>query len=249
MDKRRLNRITLALVALMVLAAALMLWSSLRRSSHITLPEPGPDPDQLTEGDAPGGDLPTVVAVTPETVQAAVETLARPESYSRTVTVEQFWNGGSGTYEVTVAVRDGWTRTDRTLPDGRIRHAVTNGETTHIWYNDEKSVYTVPAGDISADNEQTIPTYEDILRLQTADITEADYRTVSNVNCIYVETGETPEGYVFRYWVSVDTGLLVVAEKLLEGETVYRMGALTVDQEAPDTSNFTLPDGTALLNG
>ncbi|WP_298022414.1 hypothetical protein [uncultured Dysosmobacter sp.] len=249
MDKRRLNRITLALVALMVLAAALMLWSSLRRSSHITLPEPGPDPDQLTEGDAPGGDLPTVVAVTPETVQAAVETLTRPESYSRAVTVEQFWNGGSGTYEVTVAVRDGWTRTDRTLPDGRIRHAVTNGETTHIWYNDEKSVYTVPAGDISADNEQTIPTYEDILRLQTADITEADYRTVSNVNCIYVEAGELPEGYVFRYWVSVDTGLLVAAEKLLEGETVYRMGALTVDQEAPDASNFTLPDGTALLNG
>lgn len=247
MDKRRLNRITWAFVALMVLAAALMLTGSLRRSSRITLPESGTDSDQLTENGSAGGSMPTVVAVTPETVQAAVETLARPEAYSRTVTVEQFWGGGSGTYEVTVKVSGGWTRTDRVLPDGQTRRAVTDGETTYIWYNDEKDVYNVPAGDISADNEQTIPTYEDILRLQTADIREADYRTISEVNCIYVETGETPEGYVFRYWVSVDTGLLAAAEKLLSGETVYRMGALNVDQTAPDASDFTLPDGTVLL--
>lgn len=247
MDKRRLNRITWVFVALMVLAAALMLTGSLRRSSHITLPESGTDPDQLTEDGNASGNMPTVVAVTPETVQAAVETLARPEAYSRTVTVEQFWSGGSGTYEVTVAVSGGWTRTDRVLPDGQTRHAVTNGETTYIWYNDEKDVYHVPAGDISADNEQTIPTYEDILHLQMADIKEADYRTISDVNCIYVETGETPEGYVFRYWVSVDAGLLAAAEKLLSGETVYRMGALNVDQTAPDAADFTLPDGTALL--
>lgn len=247
MDKRKLNRITWGFVALMVVAVAMMLTGSLRRSSHITLPASGTSSDQLTDDGSPSGDIPTVVAVTPETVQAAVATLARPEAYSRTVTVEQIWGSGSGTYEVTVTVSGGWTRTDRTLPDGRVRHAVTDGETTYIWYNDEKDMYTAPAGDISADNEQTIPTYEDILRLQTSDITEADYRTISDVNCIYVETRETPEGYVFRYWVSVDTGLLAVAEKLMSGETVYRMAALNADQSVPDTANFILPDGTALL--
>lgn len=248
MDKRRLNRITWGFVALTVLVVALMLASSLRRTSHITLPESSTAADQLTEDEDPNADMPTVVAVTPETVQAAVETLARPESYSRTVTVEQLWSGGSGTYEVTVTVSGGWTRTDRTLPDGRVRHAITDGETTYIWYNGETPVYTASAGEVTADNEQTIPTYEDILRLETADIVAADYRTISDVNCIYVETGETPEGYALRYWVSVDTGLLVAAEKLLSGETVYRMGALTVDQTAPDAAEFRLPDGTALLS-
>ena len=63
-----------------------------------------------------------------------------------------------------------------------------------------------------------------------------------------METVETAEGYVLRYWVSVETGLLAVAEKLLDGETVDRMAALTVDQTVPDEENFTLPDGTVLLD-
>ena len=50
---------------------------------------------------------------------------------------------------------------------------------------------------------------------------------VSDVRCIYVETAEDEWGYAQRYWVSVDTGLLVVAERLQKGETVYRMAALS----------------------
>lgn len=70
---------------------------------------------------------------------------------------------------------------------------------------------------------------------------------VSDVRCIYVETAEDDWGYTQRYWVSVDTGLLVVAERLQDGETVYRMAALAVDQTAQDEKLFTLPDGTELL--
>ena len=64
-------------------------------------------------------------------------------------------------------------------------------------------------------------------------IAAADYRSVSGVNCIYVETVQDPEGYSQRYWVSVETGLLVAAERLLEGETIYRMASLTADLEHP----------------
>ena len=246
MDKRKLNRITWAFVAVTVLTVALMLTGSLRRTSRIILPSSTTASDTRPEDSTGSGDMPTVVTVTPETVQTAIETLDRPEAYRRTVTVEQFWGSGSGTYAVTVTVRGGWTRTDRTLPDGRVRHAATNGETTYIWYNSQNPGYTTSAGGVSADNEQTIPTYEDVLNLPVEEIVEADYRTISEVNCIYVETGETAEGYALRYWVSVDTGLLVAAEKLLDGETVYRMAALTVDQMAPDAASFTLPDGTVL---
>ena len=133
------------------------------------------------------------------------------------------------------------------MADGQVRHAITNGESTYIWYNSEADVFSGPAGTISSDMEQAIPTYEDVLALPPERITQADYRMVSDVRCIYVETAEDDWGYIQRYWVSVDTGLLVVAERLQNGETVYRMAALAVDQTAPDEKLFTLPDGTELL--
>lgn len=134
------------------------------------------------------------------------------------------------------------------LSDGQVRHTITDGEITYIWYGSESSVYSAPAGDITPDDEQAIPTYETILDLPVEDIAAADYRSVSDVNCIYVETVQDPEGYTQRYWVSVETGLLVASERLLEGETIYRMASLTADLSTPSTDRFILPDGTVLLD-
>ena len=38
------------------------------------------------------------------------------------------------------------------------------------------------------------------------------------------------------------------AERLLEGETIYRMASLTADLSTPSTDRFILPDGTVLLD-
>lgn len=243
MDKRRLNWVTWSFVGLTVLVLALMLASTLRRPEEIVLPS-----SEASQEEGSGqmdSDALQEVKVTPDTVQAAVATLARPETYRRTVTVEQIWSGGSGTYEITMAVIGPWTRTDRTMPDGRVRHTITGPESVYIWYNNERTVYTAPVGEITADNELPIPTYEEILTLGPEQITAADYRAVSNVNCIYVEAQE--EDYTLRYWVSVETGLLAAAEKLQGEETVYRMAALALDQTEPTEEDFTLPDGTVLV--
>ena len=230
-----------------MLIVALMLSTTLRRTSHITLPGTEQTPGQTSDGPAVSGDALTVVEVAPDTVQSAIATLSRPETYRRTVTVEQFWDGGSGAYETTVTVNGTWTRTDRTMPDGQVRHTILGEENVYIWYNQEQDVYTAPAGTFSADNEQTIPTYEDILELPVETIAIADFRTISNVNCIYVETAMDDAGYVMRYWVSVDTGLLTVAERLMGEEPVYRMASLAADQGSETESAFLLPDGTNLL--
>ena len=134
------------------------------------------------------------------------------------------------------------------MPDGRARHTMTGLERVYIWYNSEKNVFSSPVGAVSADTEQSIPTYEDILELPPEQISTADYRTISGVDCIYVETVEDDGGYVLRYWVSVDTGLLTMAEKLECGTTVYRMAALSVDQTSVTEDSFRLPDGTSVLN-
>ena len=248
MEKRKLKRLTWCIVIFMMLAVGLMLSGTLRRTAHITLPEPGAAAEQDSEAPGKTDNALTVIEVTPSTVQAAIETLARPEVYRRTATVEQFWSSGVGSYEVTVTVNGLWTRTDRTMPDGRARHTMTGPERVYVWYNNEENVYAGPVGAVSADAEQSIPTYEDILELPVEQITAADYRKVSDVYCIYVETAEDDAGYVLRYWVSVETGLLTMAEKLENGSAVYRMAALSVDQDGITEDSFRLPDGTSVLD-
>ena len=86
-----------------------------------------------------------------------------------------------------------------------------------------------------------------VLLLPTRDIVAADYRTIGEqVNCIYVETAQDDYGYSLRYWVSVDSGLLVAAETLQDGEATYRMWETAIDLAPALTDEFTLPDGTKL---
>ena len=247
MDKRNLNWVTWSFVILTALVVGMMLMNTMRRPGDITLPDTTMKTDQLIdESDKTNGAL-TVVEITPETVQAAIATLSRPEAYRRTITLEQFWEDSSGANEITTTVYGAWTRTDRTMPDGRIRHCISGTGAVYIWYNNETKLYTGVPGEITADNEQSIPTYEEILELPQEEITVADYRRVSDVDCIYVEAVSSDGDCTLRYWVSVETGLLVAAEKLLDDETVYRMGALTIDQMEPSSAEFTLPNGNQLI--
>lgn len=250
MDKQKLNWITWAVLALAIVIVALMLGGSLSRTAHITLPSSTLPKDPAGGEGSSAATALTVVEITPETVQAAISSLSRPESYGRNVTIEYFWNGGSGTQELYTIVREPWTRIDRSLSSGQTRISITNGEQTYIWYGYDSGsdVYTAPAGNISADAEQSIPTYEDILNLPAEDILQADYQPLDLLNCIYVATAEDEMGYSLRYWISVESGLLVQAEKLLGEEIVYRMSAPYVDQTEYDASRFTLPDGTVLLD-
>ena len=248
MDKRKLNWITWAVLAVAIVVAALMLGGTLSRTAHITLPSSDPPRDSAA-GDGAAGDGVTVVEISPETVQAAIASLSRPENYGRSVTVEYLWPGGGGTHELYTIVRGPWTRVDRGLPDGSTRISITNGEQTYIWYGYDSAaeVAALPAGEISADDEQSIPTYEDILDLLVEEIALADYRPLDTLTCIYVETSADTAGYATRYWVSVENGLLVQAERLLGEDVIYRMTSLYVDETEYDASRFTLPDGTVLL--
>lgn len=247
MDKKKLNRILWAFMALMFLSVGLMMMSNLRRTTHITLPTEDVAINPDTQGPTSSEDALNVVEIVPQTVQAAVATLSRSESYRRTVTVEQIWSGGSAKTDLNVSVSGNWTRIDQTLADGQVRHSLTDGDVTYIWYNEEKNYFSGAAGEISADQEQMIPTYEDILDLPQDSIVAADYENYSDVYCIFVETSPNPQGYVMRYWISVDSGLLVAAERNVEDTCVYRMTALTLDTATPADTDFQLPNGHSVL--
>ena len=243
-DKRKW--FTGVFVTVTVVVVALMMFATLRRPERIALPSVEMTSGEVS-GEMTGAESLTLVEVMPETVQAAIATLTRPVEYQRTVMVERFWEGGSHSTQSAVAVSGEWTRVDRTLPNGQVRHAVTDGETTYIWYDQESSIRQVAAGTISADDEQLIPTYEDVLELDAAAIVAADYRIVSERQCIYVETEVDDDGYVSRFWVDLNSGLLSMAETLQHNEVVYRMAAIQDEPLVESVLQFTLPDGTFLL--
>lgn len=107
MKRRRLGRAAIGFAGLIALVVVLMLVNSLRPSPGIVLPSEKDEGVQSGEDDGEGSL--SVVEIRPDTVQAAVATLVRPESYRREVVVQQFWDSGSGTLENTVTVSSVWS--------------------------------------------------------------------------------------------------------------------------------------------
>lgn len=245
MKKQRISLIGVAFGALLVFVIAFLVRLTLHRPPEVTLPEiGGAENSGGMVSDAPQEAI-RRVEVTPETVQRVIERLARPERYSRTITVERFWSGGSGRSVASVYAAGGWTRVDVSEEGAEPRHVITGDGRSWIWYGSDGRVYSGAAA-LSADEEQSIPTYEDILLLDTASIALADYRVLEGISCICVETAPDSYGYAQRFWVSVDNGLLVSAERLSGENVVYRMTGLEVTLGDVSDQTFRLPDGEVL---
>ena len=92
MGKQKMTPIGIACILLVLLVVAFMVRGSLREPEKIVLP---PEPS-TTEPSGPIVDNEAVdrVEVRPDTVQSAIEVLARPRVYTRTITVERYWSGG-----------------------------------------------------------------------------------------------------------------------------------------------------------
>ena len=203
------------------------------------------DPVAQDSGQSAG----VVVEVTPQTVQSLIASLERYESYRRTVAVEYFSAGQSvGAVTAQVWVDGGWTRTAAALSSGAVENAVVGEGTLWLWYDNSSKIYTGPADEKSSDLTQRLPTYEDVLGLDKNDITGAGYEERDGQPCVYVEAAG-PLGAVERWWVSVNSGLLVAAETEKGGQVVYTMRARDVVSPLDQTDGvFVLPDGEILYH-
>lgn len=247
MKKRGVSFFGVAFVTLVVLVLAFLLRLTIHRPPKVVLPETEGAQDSGGVIRDEGRNAIRRVEVKPETVQRVIERLERPDNYSRTVTIERFWTGGGGTATASVFVAGGWTRVDLSEGSGgETRHVITGDGKSWVWYGDGGRVFSGTAA-FTPDEEQSVPTYEDILRISTDDIAAADYRTLDTLNCIYVETAPDETGYTERYWVSVDNGLLVSAERAAGDTLVYRMTGMEVDLGGVDEQAFRLPDGESPL--
>ena len=250
MNKNRMGTVSVMIVGAILLIVFLFIAYAALDSGRpqIVLPDSASTQEPADPESGEGNrDLAARLEVTPSSVQNVIATLARPEAYSQELSITMYWSGGSGTAYVNSYVRDGAVRMDTVLPDGQWRHILRDGGQTYIWYNsDTADVYQAPTGSFSVDDELWVPTYEDLLEVAPERLAEAGYETYLETDCIYAATAEDGDGYAERYWIAVDSGLLVAAERLQNGQTVYLMEASDTTVSEPSPELFTLPDGTAL---
>lgn len=242
MGRKNWLYITASLCILLLVMALALGREISRQPVSIVLPETPVDVGDTGEpGSAAGVNM---VSVTPDTVRLAISTLYRPVSYERDQTVETFWSSGSGTAQYHVAVSGGYTRIDTTLADGAVLHQLVYGDMTARWYDDDRKYRLLKAPGFTADAAQRMPTYETVRDLPPGDITEADYREWEDIPCLYVATRADEDGYTWRYWVSVSSGLLTAAERYAGDTLAYRFTAKEPEGNAPEESLFHLPDGS-----
>lgn len=211
----------------------------------VVLPSPGLSG---VDGSAPPGfALYQPVEVTPQTVTGVTATLSRPSSYYRELVVERFWDGGASSSHVETWVDGGWTHIRQSLPTGTVRHDLVGDALQYYWYEGSQHYQSTPADPRSPDLAQQIPTYETVLALDPREITGAGYELRGEQSCVYAEVQPADTSITTRFWVSVDSGLLVSAEMEEDGQLVYRMTAYSPMQSpCPPGASFALPDGEVL---
>lgn len=249
MDAKNRLIIAISITCLIVIAMFASFGRTLFLSNIPSVSLPQADGSQSgTSGDTSqdNPDQYWLVSATPETVQNIISTLSRPDSYYRELTVESFWKEGSSSVTVQFWQDEGWSHTRQTLASGAVRHDLTGEDTWYYWYEGSQSWASFPAGDYASDLTQRIPTYETVLELPQEDITQAGYEEKAGYACVFVAFA-LDEDDVQRYWISTDNGLLVCAEREVDGQLVYRMTASSAIQSpCPSTASFALPDGTQL---
>ena len=244
--------IIVVLIALVIVAAVFAsfgLYLLPGQTPQVVLPTSSgadaPGNSQEPAGSDGGQFLP--VEVTPDTVQSIFATLDRADSYAREVTVTDFWGEDeSGTTIFSVWVDNGFTRVQSRLNSGRVQNTLLENGTLYLWYDQSQKYLTFDGAENTSDLIQRFPTYEDVLEMDKSSIIGAGYTVQDSWTCVYVEVSEDALGYLYRYWVDIDSGLLIMAETEEDGQVVYRMTSSSLQTPCPATALFRLPDGTQL---
>ena len=253
MSLKRIIGITVFGVLFIAVVIGIMLLISYlsRDNDAIPLPEP---PTSVEPSDVTQPDTLNRVEVTRDNIQANVSSLSRPETYTRNVRIETYWDGGKAEYLIGIAVADGVTSLQILQPSGIEKRIIITADSLYIWYKGDKVPYKGAIGSQgdeyrTADEWQMLVTFEELLELSPNDIISAGYTEFDGQDCMFAEYLSPLLGYTRKYYVSIDIGLITGAEEYDEtGALVYVMtsGECLVGEASPTA--FVLPDGSNLVS-
>ena len=232
--------IALVLAALVAIILLLSPDAAPETPAVILSPPPAADSSAAPPSDAPDS---RVIEVAPDTVQAVIATLSRADSYSRTLTTQNFWNGGSSGTEIDVWVRGENVRLSirESARKNVVKNVLIRGGEEWIWYSDGGGVWHGSARAGDADAYQTLLTYEDVLTIEQSAIRDAGYTDFNGETCIFVRYAGGTLGYESLCYISVDTGLMMGTETYDGDILVYTMRSSDPDISTPDEEIFTEP--------
>jgi len=251
MSTKRIMIITV--IGITIIAAALsviLLISYLNREVvEVALPDT-PVATEPTAGN--GTDALGRVEVNRDTVQAVVSSFARPDSYSRDVWIESYWESGQAVYNIKVSVADGMTSLLAVPQIGAEKRIIVTPDALYIWYKGDRQPFIGGAGSAGddsreADEWQMMITYEDILELNKYDIIDAGYTQYDGADCVFAVYLSPMLGNTTTYFVSLGLGLVIAADEHDKaGTLIYSMRAGQCAIGEVDPEAFILPDGSDL---
>lgn len=234
------------IILLIVLTAAVILYAIFGMGRGVETPPvelPSAEPTDSTAD--PDDSEQDIVSLTPDTVQTVVSMLTRADNYSRTVTVEDFWDGGNSSTELSIWEDHGRTRI-RVERDGYVRNILISDGQLYIWYDYSSDVFTSDRIEgTEADMWLRSISYEELLELPSASILSTSYEQFGGESCIYVEYVSGEFGYESCVYISVSTGLLMGARVYDGEELIYQMISSAPELSTPSEDMFTLPASEA----
>ncbi len=236
----------LLLYILIFFVLALVVWivfvffpSSSPDTVEVVLPTDSPD-----DGDGSGKDeeVSPIIEINSDTVQTMIATLSRANSYSRTLSIERWWNGNKSTETIDVWVRGDETKMAISSPvSAAAKYILVSGDEKWIWYSGSDDFFSGPAAETDADRYQSLISYESVLELPTGDIYETGYTEINGETCISLRCRGGELDYDNVFYVSTESGLLVTAESYDGDELIYSMSSTLPDYADLEDAVFAPP--------
>lgn len=182
-------------------------------------------------------DLPQL---TPQNVQAVIQSLHRAEQYVSTVTNTLYLeNDETSVWRAMTYFKNNAQRVERyqageTLSDIYLFYE----DAVYAWEQGSTNYWTSVIGGVTADMTAMVPSYRDVCELPIEAIRETEMVYLEGVPCIRVFCGEETE-----YTVSVISGLLENVKYYENGELVREVTIASSEEEIED-SFFVLPGKT-----
>ena len=236
--RKPLSFSVVALIAFFVVIGAILL-SSFFGSSHQSPDLPSLPGEQTQSTDTIDYSR---VEITKDNVQSIVAAMKRPDEYYTETKSETFFDNTSAVSLRRRWVRDGISRVDILNSGGSLTmSSIYTSSTVYYWTPGSSRVLKMPRGSFTADNEQMMMDYETLLNLAPESITDAKLSRISGEQCIYVEA-KNAMGYIEKYWISSQNGLLVLGQTLKGEQIIYSVQLVDINLTRPDDIEFTLPD-------
>jgi hypothetical protein len=228
--------VTLAVIALISVIVILQFHGS-TETPPIAIPSPSSSTQENSSGNS--GDQ---LKVSADSVQELLESISRPDTYSRKYAVTLFFDGGEARADISAYRKNDMFRIIHA--DGiRVKNTLIANGTVSYWYDGSAAVFTaeLEAADTNAlDSYARLVFYDELLDMPKEDILDAAYEVVGGESCIYVEYRHS-DLYTYRLYVSEEKGLLIAAEVLENGKTIYTLESEFSEITTPSDDMFILP--------